>query len=188
MSKHTEAPTVESTRLSMRSLTNDDETFYCSLYTDTDVMKFVGAPLSRDLAVSGFRKSLERMNGSDFERRVVVLVERATNQPIGISSVRIVNDKKGRAEVGTLLKPAAHEQGFAQECSIALITQAFTRHQIKELVAYSATGNSVIERLLTELGFKRGESLPASSARPARVAWTLSRHAWSKRTAGDNCN
>lgn len=182
--KNDPAPTIQSARLSMRSLTPDDEAFYCSLYMDAEVMRYVGPPLSRDTALEGFRKSLDRMSQPSFERRVVVLLDRKTQQPIGISSVRMLRGKPGRAEVGTLLKAGMHEQGFGEECSTALISQAFSRPQIEELVAYSATGNAVVERLLTDLGFTRGETLPEGNGRPARSIWTLTRDAWVKRNAG----
>jgi RimJ/RimL family protein N-acetyltransferase len=184
MKKREEAPTIDSERLSMRSLSSADEAFYCSLYTDTGIMRHVGEPLSRDAALDAFRRSLDRMNEPSFERRVVVLVDRATQQPIGISSVRMLRGKRGRAEVGTLLKPGMHEKGYAQECSTALISQAFTRRYIDELIAYSAIGNTAVERLLTELGFSRGDSLAACEGRPERTVWTLARAAWAKRNAG----
>jgi [ribosomal protein S5]-alanine N-acetyltransferase len=181
-----QAPTIQSERLSMRSLTSADEAFYCSLYMDAEVMRYVGQPLSRDTALEAFRKSLERMGKPGFERRVVVLLERDTQQPIGISSVRMLrgkDGKRGRAEVGTLLKPAMHEKGFAQECSTALISQSFTRPQIDELVAYSSPGNLAVERLLTDLGFSRDKALAANKRRPERTAWSITRDAWARRSA-----
>lgn len=183
MNKYEEAPTIQSERLTMRSLSSGDEEFYCSLYTDSDVMRYVSAPLSRETALDGFRRSLDGMQRPSFERRVVVLLDRQTQEPIGISSVRVLRGKPGRAEVGTLLKPAMHTKGFAQECSIALITQAFTRPRIDELIAHSAEGNAAVEQLLTELGFTRGKKLPGNKMRPARTAWSITRDAWTKRTA-----
>jgi RimJ/RimL family protein N-acetyltransferase len=181
MNTQEEAPTIQSERLSMRSLTSADEAFYCSLYTDAEVMRYVGEPLSRAVALDGFRKSLDRMGNPSFERRVLVLVDRSTQQPIGISSLRMLSGKPGRAEVGTLLKPSAHEQGYAKECSRALNAQAFTRSQIDELVAHSIDGNAAVERLLTDLGFRRNNSRSASPKRPARTVWTLTRDAWATR-------
>jgi RimJ/RimL family protein N-acetyltransferase len=181
MNKHEQAPTIQSERLSMRSLTSADEAFYCSLYTDAEVMRHIGPALARDHALEGFRKTLEGMSRPTFERRVLVLLDRKTQEPIGISSVRMLR-KPGRAEVGTLLKPGMHEKGFGQECSAALITQAFTRPQIDELIAYSSEGNTGVERLLTHLGFSRKGSRPASHGRPARTKWSITRSAWTKRS------
>jgi RimJ/RimL family protein N-acetyltransferase len=176
-----QGPVLESERLSMRSLSSADEALYCELYTSAQVMQFVGAPQSRESALDAFRKSLERMNQGEFERRVVVLIDRASQEPIGISSVRLLAGTKGRAEVGTLLKPGAHEKGFGIECSVALITQAFKRPQIKELVAYSAPENAIVDRLLVELGFARDEQMPPKNGLPIRTRWLLTRDAWAKR-------
>lgn len=184
MKNHDEhARTIESQRLSMRSLTDADEAFYCSLYTDAEVMRFVSAPLSREAAAEAFRTSLERMGRPPFERRVVVLLDRTSQQPIGISSLRMLRGKGRRAEVGTLLKPTMHDKGFAMECSKALISQAFSRPQIDELLAYSVAGNVAVEALLKELGFVRGASQPANKTRPARTVWSITRDAWAKRSA-----
>jgi RimJ/RimL family protein N-acetyltransferase len=184
MNKHEQAPTIQSDRLTMRSLASEDEDFYCSLYTDAEVMRFAGAALSREVAAEGFRKSIGRMGQSSFERRVVLLIDRTTQEPIGISSVRLLRGKPGRAEVGTLLKPGKHDKGFAQECSTALISQAFTRSQIHELVAYSVPGNAAVESLLVGLGFSREKSVPSRDGYPERVSWTISRGEWAKRNAG----
>jgi len=184
MNTHEDAPTIQSERLSMRSLTNADEAFYCSLYEDAQVMRHVGEPLEHDAALDGFRKCLEGMGKSEFERRIVVLLERATQQPIGISSVRMLRGKPGHAEVGTLLKPGMHDKGFAMECSTALITQAFSRPQVTTLVAHSTEGNTAVERLLTELGFTRGGTRGACDGQPARTSWTIDRDTWAKRASG----
>ncbi len=181
MNTHEEGPTIQSERLSMRSLTPADEAFYCSLYEDAQVMRHVGAPLAHAEALDGFRKCLSGMGKADFERRIVVLLDRASQQPIGISSIRLLRGKPGRAEVGTLLKPDMHDKGFALECSTALITRAFTRPQVTTLVAYSNEGNTAVERLLTELGFTRGRTGPARGGRPAGTAWTIDRDAWTQR-------
>lgn len=176
-------PVLQSERLGMRSLASGDEDLYCDLYMNSEVMRYVGQPLSRDAALEGFRTSLERMRLPNFDRRVVVLLDRATQEAIGISSVRLLAGKPGRAEVGTLLKPGLQDRGFAEECSTALISQAFTRPQIDELIAYSTPGNAPVERLLTDLGFTRGKALAPTDSRPARIAWKITRKAWSQRSA-----
>ena len=178
-------PTIESERLSIRSLCSADEELYCGLYMDAEVMRFVGEPLPRARAAGGLRKTLELMSRTPFQRRVVVLIDRASQQPIGISSIHIVDAKRGCAEVGMLLKPTSHARGLARECSVALLTQAFTRPQVNELIAHSAVGNDVIERLLTDLGFIRGAAVPASKDRPPRTRWSVGREAWSKRSKVD---
>jgi RimJ/RimL family protein N-acetyltransferase len=170
---------IRSERLTMRSIAPEDEAFYCSLYTDAQVMQHVHEPQSQTEAREGFRKVLDSMRQPTFERRVLVLIDSATQEPIGISSVRMLRGRPGHAEVGTLLKPGMQERGFGLECSEALISQTFTRKQIDTLVAYAADDNSKVEKLLVDLGFERGKPV-----RAGRTEWTLSRDAWSKRSSG----
>lgn len=186
MNTHEQAPTIQSERLSMRSLTSADEAFYCSLYEDAQVMRHVGAPLAHQEALEGFRQCLDGMSKAAFERRIVVLLDRASQQPIGISSIRLLRGARGHAEVGTLLKPDIQDKGFALECSTALITQAFTRPQVATLVAHSSEGNTAVERLLTELGFTRGHTRAARDDQPARTSWTIDRDTWTKRISAQS--
>jgi RimJ/RimL family protein N-acetyltransferase len=168
-----------SERLTMRSLAPEDEAFYCSLYTDAQVMQHVHAPQSLADAREGFRKVLDDMRQPEFKRRVLVLIDRKTQEPIGITSIRLLRSRPGHAEVGTLLKPGAHEQGLALECSQTLNSKAFARQQIDTLVAYAADGNAKAEKLLTELGFTRGQTHANG-----HTEWTLTRGDWSKRATG----
>jgi RimJ/RimL family protein N-acetyltransferase len=178
MTIHEDA-SILSERLTMRSLTPADEAFYCSLYTDAQVLQHVHGPQSLAEAREGFRKVLDDMRQPEFKRRVLVLIDRETQEPIGISSIRMLRDRPGHAEVGTLLQTGAHERGFGLECSEALISQAFTRKQIDTLVARAANGNAKVEKLMTDLGFTRGSTRPNGHAE-----WTVTRDAWSKRAAG----
>jgi RimJ/RimL family protein N-acetyltransferase len=188
MKTQEDGPTIQSERVTMRSLTRADEDFYCSLYEDAQVMRHVSAPLTRAEALDGFRKCLDGMSKPEFERRILVLVDRASQAPIGISSIRLLRGKLGHAEVGTLLKPEAHEKGFALECSKALTTQAFTRPQVQTLVAQSSDGNASVERLLTELGFTRTGTTPGRNGQPAKSTWTLDRDTWTKRSGAAKSN
>jgi RimJ/RimL family protein N-acetyltransferase len=174
-------PGTETERLSLRSLTASDEALYCSLYTDPQVMKHIYKPLTRAEAEQSFRKALESMQRTPFERRVVVISDKETGVAIGISGVHVCNATLKQAEVGTLLKSSAHAQRFGVELSNTLISQAFTRPQIDELIAHSTHGNAVVEALLKSLGFVRSGDVPAEGDIPARTRWTLTRAAWSKR-------
>jgi RimJ/RimL family protein N-acetyltransferase/precorrin-3B methylase len=175
-------PGTESERLTFRSLTSADESLYIGLYTDPEVMKHVYKPLTREHALRSFRNALASMAREPFERRVVVITEKATGQPIGLSGVHLCDPKHKRAEVGTLLKASSHAQRFGLELSTALISQSFGRPQIDELIAHSTHGNGAIEHLLAALGFVRSGEVPPSDDQPARTRWTLRRDTWAKRS------
>src|ERR1043165_3573326 len=135
----------ESERLTFRSMNAADEALYCSLYMDPEVMRHVMKPLTREHAKASFRRALESMQQVPFERRNVVITEKATGQPIGLSGVHVTDAKRKEAEVGTLLKTGVHAQHFGVELSKALITQAFARPQIDVLIAHSSIHHSAVD-------------------------------------------
>lgn len=172
---------IETARLSIRLLSASDEALYCDLYTDAEVMRFVGPPLSRERAARCFRKALALTTQKIFVRRVQVLTERATRQAIGISGIHLTDAPRGQAEIGTLLKTASHAQRFAPEYCVPLLTASFARPQVRELWAHVPKGHAATEHLLIKLGFSRGVDVLASAGRPAGCGWSISREAWSKR-------
>lgn len=167
-------------RLAYRLLSAADEALYCDLYTNAEVMRFVGTPLSRDKAASSFKKALALTQQQTFGRRITVIVERKTKQTIGISSIHVIDEKKRCAQIGSMLIPSAHAKGYAVEYSNALIAHAFKVRPVDELLAQVAIGNTAIEGLVKDLGFRRGAEVPASDGRPATYNWTIRRGSWKK--------
>ena len=172
---------IETARLSIRLLSAADEALYCDLYTNAEVMRFIGPPLSRDHAARCFRKALALTVQKTFERRVQVLTERATRQAIGISGIHLTDTQRGRAEIGTLLRTASHAQRFAPEYCVPLLTASFARPQVKELWAHVPKGHAATEHLLIKLGFSRGVDVLDSARHPAGCRWSITRAVWSKR-------
>jgi RimJ/RimL family protein N-acetyltransferase len=184
MSKRTTAkdrPYKSTPRLAYRLLSVEDESLYCELYADPEVMRYVGTPLSRERALVSFGKALALTQQAYFQRRVTAIVERSTEKVIGISSIHMIDGERRSAQVGSMLVSSAQAKGYGVEYSKALIAHAFKTRPVEKLRAQVAVGNSVTEGLVTELGFSPGAVTPATADRPALCAWTLTRGKWEKR-------
>jgi RimJ/RimL family protein N-acetyltransferase len=177
---------AKSRRLAFRLLDASDEALYCDLFTDPKTMRYVGAPLERERAAYSFQKALEVTQRRPVTQHISVIVERATRKAIGISSIRMLDGERRRAEGGILLKPTAHAQRFATESASALMDEAFRWHAIEELSARVASDHKAGQRLVAAVGYARGETIPAEGERPERSTWQVTRDWWarnSKRTA-----
>ena len=173
-------PAIRTERLSIRQLTATDMSLYVSLFTDKKVMKFAGPTLEPKEARDKFRK-LVAMEAQP-ERMFGVIIARDTRESIGLSSAYVTDAEQGRAQVGILLKSAAHTKRFGMEASIVLINRMFSmpNGMVKELVGDIAVGNTATEELAKSLGYKRTGKLPADEKYPARNIWTLTREVWWK--------
>jgi RimJ/RimL family protein N-acetyltransferase len=172
----TEPAYPDTARLRYRLLSQADESLYCDLYSNSEVMKYVGPPLSREQALRGFKKALSLVQ-QPFGWRITTIVERASGQGVGISVIRLVDEKARRAEVGSILSPDAQKQGYGPEYSAALIDYAFKHRGVEELSAQVVDGNAANEAMLTKLGFSPGAT-SAVVGGVSRRTWTLTRKNW----------
>lgn len=175
-----EPPYQDSARLRYRLLSAADEALYCDLYSNAEVMKYIGPPVPREQALRGFKKALALMQ-QPFGWRITTIIERATDRAVGISSIRLIDEKLRRAEVGSLLLPAAQMQGYGPEYSAALIDYAFKNRGVNEVCAQVVSGNAANESLVTQLGFTLSAAPPVVVGGLTRRTWTLTRAAWAAR-------
>jgi len=169
---------AQSKRLGIRLLEAGDAALYCGLYTDAKTLEHVCPPLSAERAKQSFEKAMHLSYEKPWTQRISVVVERTSNKPIGIASIKIVDTDQRIAEVGILLKPNAQSQRYATEASLTLITSAFRRHTIDGIVAKVGANHKTGERLVKTLGYARGADLAATADRSARSTWSMNRETW----------
>jgi len=168
-------------RLNYRLLTAEDEALHRQLYSDAEVMRFVGTPWTKERISSAFKEVLALTQQKEFNRRITAIVERSSKQVVGISSIRIIDSKKRIAEVGSMLTTPAQTKGYALEYSKTLIDHAFKYRPIDRLHAQVGVGNTAVEGLVTSLGFKPGPEFPAKDGFLAGKTWVLTRGTWKRR-------
>jgi RimJ/RimL family protein N-acetyltransferase len=169
---------IDTERLKMRSLSESDESLYCELYGDAQTMRFIGPPLPLDRAARSFRKTLDSTRRHPVEQLILTVVDKATQQAIGICSIQQFDVCRRRAEAGIMLKPGSHAQGFAKECFKALITQAFAIFPLDEIWAQTAADNCVAERMFIRVGFSRSDEPESRRERLGQRIWSAYRESW----------
>lgn len=178
-------PVVEfgTSRLELRSLCESDASLYVELYGDAQTMRFIGPPLARDRAVRAFRRTLESTRRDPAKRLMLTVIDKAAQQAVGLCGIQQFDAHERRAEVGIMLKPASHAQGFARECTAAVLAWAFAMFPLDEIWAWTAADHSVAERVLIGVGFSPSGG-PGDGC-PGRRFWSVYRESWShKTTAG----
>jgi RimJ/RimL family protein N-acetyltransferase len=169
---------IETDRLIMRPLSEDDATLYCDLYGDPDTMHFVGPPLSRERAERSFRIVLASRDRRPVVRLVLAIVEKASQQAIGIGGYQDFDVRRRRVEAGMLLKPESRGRGFGKEGLGALVTHAFAVFPVDEVWIQHAAENRIARRVPISLGFSHGIDAVASDERPGQCFWSAYRQSW----------
>jgi RimJ/RimL family protein N-acetyltransferase len=164
---------LQTERLSMRPVVQGDEALYCWLYGDPETMRFVGPPLSLERAQRGFRKVLQSLEQRPVERVLLVIVEKATDQSIGIGAFQDFDLQRRRVQAGMMLGGGARGRGFGKEGLRALIDHAFATFAVDEVWTQHAADNMGARRLTISLGLSHNTE--TKSGKLVRSAW---RHSW----------
>jgi ribosomal-protein-alanine N-acetyltransferase len=170
---------IETDRLMMRPVSEDDATFYCDLYGDPHAMHFVGPPLSRERAERSFRVVLASRDRRPLVRVFMAIVEKASQQVIGIGGYQDFDARRRSVEAGMILKPESWGRGFGKEGLGALVTHAFAVFPVDEVWIQYAAENPNARGVRVNLGFSHGTDAAASDERPGQCFWSAYRQSWS---------
>ena len=151
---------IDTGRLLLRPLATGDAELYCGLYTDADIMRFIGTPLSRAGALRSFRKALRLTHAAVPSRLFLTVVEKTTQQAIGLCSIESrVAERSGvqgnHAETGIILCASSRAHGRAREALSGAVALAFAILPLQAVSVRISAGHRVAERLVLGLGFRR---------------------------------
>lgn len=151
----------ETPRIRARLLCEDDLDLYLALYTDPDVMRYVGETMSRERAMNAFAKVLRLNADPAVGARYWRLVHRRTGAALGLASLVRDFASRERAELGMMLLPASQRTGTGFQALHAILRGIFAPPWglgISELVTRHDARNTGANRLAEYLGFEREAS------------------------------
>ncbi len=145
---------METARLTLRPMTDDDRAPFHALFTDPDVLRYVSPvpipPDQLDAAFAHYRAGLEA-NGYGYW----ALEEKGGDRFAGIillDDVKITAAFTPAKEIGWLLRPAHWGKGYASEGARLAVEHAFTAMNLDEVVALTAEQNLASRRVMQRLG------------------------------------
>jgi RimJ/RimL family protein N-acetyltransferase len=174
---------LETERLILRHLTEDDLDNLVELDSDPEVMRYLsgGPATSRDVIereiLPRCLRSYERSPGLG----AGAAIEKATGDFLGWISLRPHDDSPpGEVELGYRLRRAAWGKGYATEGSRALIRKGFTELGVRRVVATTYQYNLASRRVMERLGLTHVRSYrltPEELAEPGTFQ-SASQEAW----------
>lgn len=162
----------------MRPIGPQDGALYCHLYTDEETMRFIGAPLTPERAARSFKSALAGMNRDPIERLFLTVVEKASQQDVGICSLQNFDARLRSVQAGVMFVASARAQGYSKEGFTGLIQQVFAHLPVDELWVQFAADHVVVERAVISVGFERRREEAPEDGQPPRSAWFVRRDSW----------
>ncbi|WP_375753841.1 GNAT family N-acetyltransferase [Vibrio sp. HN007] len=142
---------IETKRLSMRQLSNDDWSLYYDLQTDSEVIALCFDEPSEADVKAGFESRLPNWAENSEHWLCLVIIEKETGQKVGVTGFNLTG---GEAEVGYLFLPAFHGKGYGTESLEALLEWSQQIREINRFRAVVTEGNTASEKVLEKCGFK----------------------------------
>ena len=148
-------PSIETSRLRLRTLTDGDLDSLFAIFSDVEVMRYWSSePMA---SVEDARILLEHIS-SGFESKSLYqwgVARRDDDRVIGTCTLFNIDLRNRRAEVGYALTSSEWGRGLASEAVSALIGHAFEAHDLIRIEADVDPNNHSSLKLLGKLGFVR---------------------------------
>jgi [ribosomal protein S5]-alanine N-acetyltransferase len=148
----------ETSRLIIRKATEKDSDIFFNLWTDPDVMKFVGFPKGLKITSEEIKKTIQKEDNSEYDRKLVIELKE-TGQAIGECKLG-QPDKNGISETDVKLLPEFWGKGYGKEIKKGLIDYLFTHTKCTGIKATPNKLNIASQKMQESVGAKKmGEEL-----------------------------
>lgn len=142
---------IRSERLSMTQISIDDWALFVALHTDANVTALCFDQPTMAEIKARFEARLVPWS-TDVEHWLCLTIRhRITNEKLGVTGFCL---REGVAEVGYLMLPKFHGQGYASESLAALLAWAVNELGIHRFKAVVTEGNDASARVLLKNGFE----------------------------------
>jgi RimJ/RimL family protein N-acetyltransferase len=185
---------LETPRLALRQLTEDDVDNLFDLNSDPEVMRYItgGRPTPReeirDQIIPFYLAVYDRLD----RLGMWAAESAATGEFLGWFHFRAGPDTDiTNVELGYRLRRSAWNQGYATEGSRALISMGFTDLSVERVWAHTMTVNAGSRHVLEKCGLSVVRTIPyegtdvIEGAEHGEVEYALIKPEWETRTAGD---
>jgi ribosomal-protein-alanine N-acetyltransferase len=146
-------PILETQRLRLRRLVNEDVDEIFALRSDQELMKYIPRPLatSKEDALAHISMINEKIDSNEGINWAITF----KNKPklIGIIGHYRIKTAHYRAEIGYMLLPEYHSQGIISEAINEVVKYGFQEMKLHSIEAIIAPENTASEKVLQKNGF-----------------------------------
>ena len=147
-------PAVETKRLILRELSEDDFEDIYEIKSDHKVVKYLTwGPNSREQALQSLRKQIALQNEENRQMYVLAVEMKSTKKVIG-NALFMGRDYK-TAEIGYFINSQYWTQGYGVEIVKGLLDLGFNTMEVHRIYAVCDVENAGSVILLTKMGFRQ---------------------------------
>ena len=145
---------LTTTRLALRRFTPADLDWLAELYSDRDVMRYLGGVKDRAKAEEVLSTRILRYYDEHPGLGIWMTVERATGGCLGL---HLLNHIRGESiiQIGFTLAKSAWGRGFGTEMAAAVLRYGFVDLRLPRIAGMASLKNQASQRVLLKIGLER---------------------------------
>ncbi|WP_394145007.1 GNAT family N-acetyltransferase [Vibrio atypicus] len=151
---------IESSNLVMRAISEGDWPLFERLHQDEEVIRYAFDKPSVDQIRERFESRLPIWSWGSEHWLCLVIIDKLSNEPIGVTGLCQAENNTNHVEVGYLLLPEFHGKGYGTESLLALVKHAKLHFPIEQINAIVTDGNVASCKVLEKVGFVLRERDP----------------------------
>lgn len=164
----------ETERLMFRNLSSNDKDFYCALYSDDRLMRFIEIDTTHSKVEQYFKNTLKAINKPNPKYQLLVIEQKQLLTPMGVMGIDNIDYSVSSADIGIILARHAQGKNIPYEATMATLNYLFDTHNIHHVSASFQTMNKPILRLVERIGFNRVQKTDNNLSEPHFI-YTISK-------------
>jgi ribosomal-protein-alanine N-acetyltransferase len=138
-------------------LDDSDKALFIEMAMCPNIMVHVYTPFTYQEAEEAFAEKSKPWQKTSSHWLTLSINEQETHEKLGTIGLKIIDQLKGTAEVGFMLKQSAQGKGYASCALKLLMNYAFTELNLHTLRAVCSIKNKASQTLLSRRGFQRSK-------------------------------
>lgn len=146
---------IQSDQISIRQFVREDIPYYHQLYSDVELMKYVGPTRSWQENLQNLEQILKNYQEYPGYGIWAITTIQKPDNPIGVVAL-----KHGeKIELGYRISKSHQGKGLMTEGVLQILNYGFQSLELKEIVAFTHPQNRASKRLLDKVGFQFQENI-----------------------------
>ncbi|WP_395374810.1 GNAT family N-acetyltransferase [Marinicella sp. W31] len=158
--------------LRLVKLQQQDLVFYLSIYTDPELMQFIGKIQSVEKLQRSFQLTLDYMSRQPPEMLLFVL-RSLKGEAVGVGILNFRHQTERKAEIGVIICQQHQRQGYSYQAKRLLIAAAFEDFKATAVTAICQIDNAFANRANQKLGFRIEKTETDSKDKQTKNYWIL---------------
>jgi RimJ/RimL family protein N-acetyltransferase len=165
---------IQNAVISLSKMNSDDKLFYREIYTNTNMMQYIGDALDETSADKYFNIALKLMTKRPTKSLMFVIKLLNTKTKIGIISLRWNQEDIECAEIGVMILKKHQRKSYAHIAKNLLIQQSLQLFNVRQLVAICDKENLAANLANQKLGFRLDQEFLDKTDNRVKIKWVIS--------------